>query len=77
VRCWKAGISGRLYQGFLDLTDGETVPQTDPNLVLELDGSAQRNQNAQRHHASLFPFEAWTGPDASEHETGRYGHHRR
>jgi hypothetical protein len=29
IRCRKAGIGGRLYQCFLDLTDGETVPQAD------------------------------------------------
>jgi hypothetical protein len=30
----------------LDLTDGKTVPQADLNMVLELFGPPQRDQNA-------------------------------
>src|ERR1700739_3216715 len=60
-----------------DLTDGKTVPQANLNVFLELFGPAQRDQNAERHQASLLPVEAWTGPDASEHEIDRKGHHRR
>src|ERR1700739_1476821 len=58
-----------------DLTDGKTVPQANLNVFLELFGPAQRDQNAERHQASLLPVEAWTGPDASEHEIDRKGHH--
>src|ERR1700739_3108149 len=60
-----------------DLTDGKTVPQANLNVFLELFGPAQRDQNAERHQASLLPVEAWTGPDASEHEIDRKGHHSR
>jgi hypothetical protein len=46
MRGRKAGISGRLYQNLFDLAHGETVRQTDANVVLELLGLPQSYENA-------------------------------